>query len=332
MPVFLSLEQGNQPLYDSFLPSGLEEYWYWASSGRFVPRFYLGEGILWDASHPLIPPVKLEDLTPVIQLLRERERRSGTQAFVLLFPYGSLQGGGFFIPPEFLSPKGSSPLYIMGADRPQVILHEIGHALGLKDQYHPGETNLRPFTLMGWSEDLIPPLDPIARSFLGWTRVKEILPGAKTTELILAPEEVVRVYARWGGSLWFGFQPLVNLGGIEGWMLELDYLPTNATWQRVQMSLTGPKERKEGTFTLANPAGSYRFQWTFLPTPPRVHLLVQAKGAQEEGGFACSLVLSRKEDPSRFGEGDAGGVLLMFLLWLGASLLRYEGKRRNEST
>lgn len=289
VPVNLRHFQGEGILWDRAVIGMIAEYWYWASSGHFVPQLRMYSAIYWDSYEKLQLPIHIEQLTPALDLILNTHSETGIQAYAFLFPYGSLHGG-FFVPPDLLVRKGYPPLSVMGADRPQALLHEIGHALGLKDQYRPGTINLRTFTLMAWTEDLIPPLDPIARTALGWSRVIEPPLDAQSFHTRLAPEDVVRLAVQWGGTLWFALQPLVNFTGVEGWMVELDYLPPADSWQRVQMDLMGPKERKEGVYTLGNVEGRYEFHWSFSPTPPRVELLVVKKFPYDAPGFACTLV------------------------------------------
>jgi len=308
-----------EPVVDRALLGALSDYWYWSSAGRFVPEFIRGEGIYWETGSPEIP-MEPEHFLPVVHLLKHPMTQTGVSAYVLLFPYGALRGAGFFIPPSYLESKGLPSLYLMGADRPQAILHEIGHALGLKDLYPKNEVNPRPFTLMGWAEDLIPPLDPVARTALGWSRIVAIPSHGNLSSIRMSPEDVVNIRLSSGGSLWFALQPLINLAGVEGWMVELDYLPQGESWQRVQMSLMGPREEKEATFSFTSHEERVDLHWSFTPTPPRVQLLIERKGIRSSA-FGCSLSSNppRGWDP---GEGIARFMVILLFLLGGSILLR----------
>jgi hypothetical protein len=181
---------------------------------------------------------------------------------------------------------------------------------------------------MGWAEDLIPPLDPLARTALGWSRVIEVPPASPLYTTVLSPDEIVNLRLESNGTLWFALQPLINLKGVEGWMVELDYLPQGESWQRVQMSLMGPKEQKEGLFSFSHPLEKVEFQWAFSPTPPRVHLLVQKKGIRTHSEFGCTL--SSQPPPSSAEScpmSQMSGIAWIILFLVSGSLILRKRRR-----
>jgi len=236
--------------------------------------------------------------------------------WLLLFPRRSLVGAGFYLPQDWvLAEYGLSTVPILGADRPQAALHEIGHWLGVPDRDQPhSTTGATVLTLMGRTGEPAAPLDAVARTDRGWATVRRIDADQEPsiTASVLPTDVLLLAVGR--QELFIGLQPLRGLEHPVGWLIEVDRRAPDLPFQRMFDRLLGPREPDTGRTAMLVDGRQVVFQWQFVPEPPR--LLVDVEVAPASPAASAAPVGSRPVPVKLlWGGAGMGAGLMVVLLW-----------------
>lgn len=249
-------------------PAYAMQFWREASGGRVVPQLSLGPGVVWVRCPDCrLTPFDRRDLEPWLQELDYRAQRDdGAAAYLLLFPKGSLEGAGFFLPEAWLSGAyGFDGFAVLAADGPQAALHELGHWLGLPDRYKPHDRDgTTALTLMGWIDEPVAPLDPVLRVRQGWAVHAVTEPGERPQTVHLGVDNVIELRLH-EGSIWLGLQPIPGRDGANGYLFEVDATDARGRFERLDEALLSAATPEAGIATMPVFARDLIVAWSFRP-------------------------------------------------------------------
>ncbi len=231
----------------------------------------------WPCPGCRFDPLDPRILRPWVEALLDRHRRLSPppDAWLLLFPPGTIEGAGAFLPARWLGGAlGIDAFDLLLADGPVSAMHEIGHFLGLPDRYDPhGQPDTGALTLMGWAAEPLTPPDPLLRAARGWTEIRSVPPPIGPFRKTLHPGETLRIPLP-DSDLWLALSGLPGADGPAGWLVEIDRGTLDSEdYVRLVATLYGLREPGVGSASVELDGNSrLDLRWQFIPSPPRLLL------------------------------------------------------------
>jgi hypothetical protein len=237
----------------------------------------------WPCSGCRFDPFDTRILRPWVEALLDRHRRltAPPDAWLLLFPPGTIEGAGAFLPARWLGGAlGIDAFDLLLADGPVSAMHEIGHFLGLPDRYDPHrQPDAGALTLMGWTAEPLTPPDPLLRAARGWTELRAMPPPIGPFRKTLHPGETLRVPLS-AADLWVALSSVPGAAGPDGWLVEIDRGTLGTEdYHRLAATLYGLREPGVGSTTVELDGDDrLDLRWQFIPSPPRLLLDAEPVG------------------------------------------------------